>query len=90
MKSLSCVQLFQTPWTVACQASPSMGFSKQDTGVKKKKLKKNKKNTGVGCHWKWVAIFLTQGSNPGLQHEGRPVTFRATRGSLKKKKKRKL
>ena len=30
MKSLGCVQLFATPWTVAYQAPPSMGFSKQD------------------------------------------------------------
>ena len=30
MKSLSCVILFATPWTVAYQASPSMGFSRQD------------------------------------------------------------
>ena len=30
MKSLSCVQLFATPWTVAYQAPPSMGFSKQE------------------------------------------------------------
>ena len=30
MKSLSCVRLFATPWTVAYQASPSMGFSKQE------------------------------------------------------------
>ena len=27
---LSCVQLFVTPWTVACQAPPSMGFSRQE------------------------------------------------------------
>ena len=27
VKSLSCVRLFATPWTVACQAPPSMGFS---------------------------------------------------------------
>ena len=25
--ALCCVQLFVTPWTVACQASPSMQFS---------------------------------------------------------------
>ena len=25
VKSFSCVQLFATPWTVAYQASPSMG-----------------------------------------------------------------
>ena len=26
------------------------------------------KNTGVGCHALLYGIFLTQGSNPGLQH----------------------
>ena len=30
MNSLSLVQLFATPWTVAQQASPSMGFSRQE------------------------------------------------------------
>ena len=30
VKSLSCVRLFVTPWTVAYQASPSMGFSGQE------------------------------------------------------------
>ena len=29
VKSLSCVQLFVTPWTVAYLAPPSMGFSRQ-------------------------------------------------------------
>ena len=29
MKLLSHVQLFATPWAVACQAPPSMGFSSQ-------------------------------------------------------------
>ena len=29
MKLLSRVRLFETPWTVAYQASPSMGFSRQ-------------------------------------------------------------
>ena len=29
MKSLSHVQLFATPWTVAYQVPPSMGFSRQ-------------------------------------------------------------
>ena len=29
VKSLSCVQLFATPWTVACQAPPSMRSSRQ-------------------------------------------------------------
>ena len=30
VKSLSRVQLFGTPWTIAYQASPSMGFSRQE------------------------------------------------------------
>ena len=30
MKSLSCVQLFMTPWTAAYQAPLSMGFSRQE------------------------------------------------------------
>ena len=30
VKSLSSVQLFATPWTVAYQAPPSMGFSRQE------------------------------------------------------------
>ena len=30
MKLLSRVRLFATPWTVACQAPLSMGFSKQE------------------------------------------------------------
>ena len=30
VKSLSRVQFFTTPWTVACQAPPSMGFSRHE------------------------------------------------------------
>ena len=30
VKSLSCVRLFVTPWTVAHQAPPSLGFSRQE------------------------------------------------------------
>ena len=30
VKSFSHVQLFATPWTVAYQASPPMGFSRQE------------------------------------------------------------
>ena len=30
VKSLSHVRLFATPWTVAYQASPSMGFSREE------------------------------------------------------------
>ena len=31
VKSLSCVRLFATPWAVAYQAPPSMGFSRQES-----------------------------------------------------------
>ena len=47
---LSCVWLFETPWTVASQAPLSMGFSRQETGV--------------GCHFLLQGIFLTQKSKP--------------------------
>ena len=30
LKSLSHIRLFVTPWTVACYAPPSMGFSRQE------------------------------------------------------------
>ena len=30
LSCFSCVQLFATPWTVACQAPLSMGFSRQE------------------------------------------------------------
>ena len=33
VKSLSCVRLYVTPWTVAYHAPPSMGFSRQESGV---------------------------------------------------------
>ena len=45
MKSLSRVQLFVTPWTVAHQDPPSMEFLG--------------KSTGVGCHFLLRGIFQT-------------------------------
>ena len=55
MKSLSCVQLFATPWAVACTRllRPWAFLGK---------------STRVGCHFLLQGIFLTQGSNPGLPH----------------------
>ena len=50
---LSCVRLFATPWTVACQAPLVHGSSLS-------------KNTGVGCHFPLQGIFPIQGSNLGL------------------------
>ena len=53
VSSLSHVQLFTIPWTVAHQDPlrdvPGM-------------------NTGVGCHFLLQVIFPTQGSNPRLLH----------------------
>ena len=47
--SLSHVQLFATPWTVACQAPLSMEFSRQ--------------GDWSGCVFLLQGILLTQGSN---------------------------
>ena len=47
VQSLSCVRLFATPWTVAYQAPPSMGFSRQEYWS--------------GFHFLLQGIFLTQG-----------------------------
>ena len=58
VQSLSRVRLFATLWTVAHQASQSMGFSRHEYCM----------NTGVGCHFLLQGIFLTQGLNPGLLH----------------------
>ena len=52
--ALSHIQHFAPPQTVAHQASLSMGFSRQ--------------NTGVGCHSLLQGIFPTQGSNLGFLH----------------------
>ena len=55
VKSLSRVQLFATPWAVACtrllRPWDFLG-----------------KSTGGGCHFLLQGIFPTQGSNPGLPH----------------------
>ena len=49
------VQLFATPWTVACAR---LLHPWDFLG----------KSTGMGCHFLLQGIFLTQGSNPGLLH----------------------
>ena len=56
--SLSCVQLFVTLWTVACQASLFMEFSRQEYWS--------------GLPFLLQGIFLTQGSNPGFPHRRPP------------------
>ena len=51
---VSYVQLFVTPWTVACQATLSIAWDSPG------------KNIGVGCHFVFQGIFLTQRSNQHL------------------------
>ena len=53
-QSLSHAQLFVIPWTVACQFSLCIEFSRQEYWS--------------GCHFLHQGIFLTQGLNPNLQH----------------------
>ena len=50
----SHVRLFVIPWTVACQALLSVGFSRQEYWS--------------GCHFLFQGIFPTQGSNLQLLH----------------------
>ena len=57
MCELSCIRLFATPWTIACQAPLSMGFSSQ--------------GDWSGLSFPPPGIFLTQRLNPsflGLLH----------------------
>ena len=54
MKSLSCVQLFGTPWTIAYQAPLSMGFSRQECWS--------------GLPFPSAGYLPTQELNPGLPH----------------------
>ena len=53
-QSLSCIQLFATPWTIGCQTPLSMGFSRQEYGV--------------GCHFLLQGTFPSQGSNLCFLH----------------------
>ena len=52
LSRFSCVQLFATPYTVACQVPLSIEFSRQEYWS--------------GYHALLQEVFLTQGSNPGL------------------------
>ena len=58
-----CPTLFRSPWTVAHQASLSMGFPRQDTEV--------------GCHFLFQGIFPTQGSNHHFLG-GRQILYHCT------------
>ena len=66
ISSLNRVQLFATPWTVACQAP----------------LDFPGKSPGVGCHFLLQGIFPTQGLNPGLLHCRQMLYCLSHQGSL--------
>ena len=73
VKSLSHVQLFGTPWTVARQAqSPELLCSWDFPG----------KNTGVGCHFLLQEIFPTQGSDSGIPHSRQTLYHLSHQGNL--------
>ena len=64
VKSLSCVWLLATPWTAAYQASPSMGFSRQEhwSGLP---FPSPMHESGK---WKWSRSVVSDSSQPhGLQ-----------------------
>ena len=60
VKSLSHVWLFETPWTVDCQAPPSMGFSRQEywSGLPfPSPMHESEK-------WKWSRSVMSNSSQP--------------------------
>ena len=69
MKLLSRVQLFVTPWIVAYQAPPSMGFFRQECW---------------SGHFLLQGIFPTQKSNLGLPHCRQMLHCLSHQGSPKK------
>ena len=71
MKSLSRVRLFATSWTVAYQAPPSMGFSRQEYWS--------------GLPFLLQGIFPTQGLNLGLLHCRQILYYLSHQGSSKQR-----
>ena len=65
--SLSHVQLFAAPLTVACQTPMSMGFSRQEHWS--------------GLPFLFQGIFLTKGLNPGLLHCRQILYYLSPKGS---------
>jgi len=76
VKSLSCIRLFATLWTVAYQAPPSTGFSRQECWS--------------GLPFPSSGIFPTQESNPGLPHCGQTLYRLSHHGVAKNRQKQGL
>ena len=72
MKSLSLVRLFETPWTAAYQAPPSMGFSRQEywSGVPLPSPSKMSTDT-----LKLKEDVVHAYSGPQLNHENRHCNY---------------
>ena len=70
VKSLSRVRFFATPWTVAYQSPPSMGFSRQE-------------DWRLGCRFLLQGTFPTQGLNLGLPHCRQTLHCLSHQGSLR-------
>ena len=80
LKSLSCVPLFSTPWTMQ-----SMEFSRSPTlqaGSLGAESPGKPKNTEVGSLSLLQQIFPTQGSNRGLLHCRRILSQPSHQGTL--------
>ena len=75
MKSLSHVWLSATPWIVACQASTSMGFSRQQYWSGLPFPSPNTVN--IGINWfprqNWVHITASTASKPQASEEWVPI-----------------
>ena len=69
VKSLSRVRLLATPWTVAYQASPSMGFSRQECWS--------------GLPFPSPGDLPTQESNPGFPHCRQTLYRLSEQGKIK-------
>ena len=69
VKSVSRVQLFVTPWTVATRLLCPRDFPGN--------------STGVDCHFLLQGIFETQGSNPGLPHCRQTLYCLSHQGSVR-------
>ena len=57
-QSLSCAQLFVTPWTAACQAPLFMEFSRQEhwSGLPFPSLQLCSRHEQMGCRWGGVVL----------------------------------
>ena len=74
LSHFSCVQLFVTPWTVACQAALSMGFSRQEYWRLAISFSRGSSQSGIEpsnlclLHWKADSLTLYHLGSPYLHY----------------------